>query len=264
LYALNFDLYVATADGRTLRRLTSLPGWEQRPAWSPDGQQLAFESRPRAPEPLPIDVFAVRVDGTDLRQLTRDGTSAGPRWLPDGRVTFTRDGARFAMRADGTGTERLEGATALGAQPTQAWSPDGAHIAFDGWGTRPSAIWVARADGTERRRLTGLTEGDCNAFDPAWSPDGRQLAFTGCAANLEIINVDGSARRRAAPENYQLDWSRGPASWAPDGLQIAMSTRERVTDGARIFVAGVADGRVTRLTSTRMLEIQPTWRPRGR
>ena len=95
------------------------------------------------------DLYTVRPDGSDLRQLT---------WGPDRE-----------MHPD--------------------WSPDGRHIAYtvappayavsraDEY--RARSVYVMNADGTNPTRLT--TTDDGLAHWPAWSPDGSQIAFSGYA-----------------------------------------------------------------------------------
>jgi hypothetical protein len=41
------DVYVVNADGTGLRRLTTTPGWDFDPSWSPDGRQIVSDASPR-------------------------------------------------------------------------------------------------------------------------------------------------------------------------------------------------------------------------
>jgi len=102
-------LFVINPNGRGLRQLTS-GGDSGRngsfsdgtPAWSPDGQAIAFASD-RSGE---SEIWLVNRNGTHLRRLTRRGGN-DPAWSPDGRqIAFDsrRNGnyAIYVMRADGT------------------------------------------------------------------------------------------------------------------------------------------------------------------
>lgn len=152
------------------------------PEWSPDGTRIAvvdYESDPGS-QPVKTEIFVVATRGQERRRLTHSGDRPrpdNPAWSPDGMtIAFERSrGADepesiHAIDVDGNG-ERLLG---LGADPS--WSPDGEHIVFELQERRPavleageSAIWIMKADGTDRRRLWPR-EGLCDCSWPAWSP----------------------------------------------------------------------------------------------
>jgi Tol biopolymer transport system component len=86
------------ADGTEVTRLTNEPGWDDDPAWSPDGSQIAFASDrgPIGMLTLP-DIYVMKSDGLDRTNLTNNAAvvDVGPVWSPDGsQVAFvsTRDG----------------------------------------------------------------------------------------------------------------------------------------------------------------------------
>lgn len=62
--------------------ITDLPGGALDPAWSPDGDWLAFAGR----DAYAVEAFAAHPDGTSVTKLTADGQLArSPAWSPDGR-----------------------------------------------------------------------------------------------------------------------------------------------------------------------------------
>jgi Tol biopolymer transport system component len=89
----DYELYTIKADGTDARRLTNQPGNDAHSAWSPDGEWLAFSGsrggfkdeaalHPGNPQPYG-DIYVMRADGSDVRQLTdtpfEEGTVA---WAP--------------------------------------------------------------------------------------------------------------------------------------------------------------------------------------
>jgi TolB protein len=83
------EIYVMDADGSNVRRLTVTAAGRttQNPAWSRDGQRLAFGST-RDSESLSSDweIYVMDADGTAIRRVTNDRKPDGhPRWSPDGR-----------------------------------------------------------------------------------------------------------------------------------------------------------------------------------
>jgi Tol biopolymer transport system component len=93
----DYDIFTIRPDGTGLRRLTSAAGNDSHPAWSPDGEWIAFASarggfkdeavlHPYNPQPYG-DLYVMRADGSDLRQLTDDQFEDGtPTWIPNALV----------------------------------------------------------------------------------------------------------------------------------------------------------------------------------
>lgn len=122
------------------------------------------------------------------------------------------------------------------------WSPDGSFIAFASSGEpsgdeRDLDIWVMRADGSERRRLTN---DDVHDGTPVWSPDGSRLAFAHTPelgtedADGVIVVMDANGRGRIEitrhPETPDVIFDSQPA-WSPDGSIIAFSRATFTSDG---------------------------------
>lgn len=118
------QLYVMNADGSNVERL-ALPdmGYVIDPAWSPNGQLLAFSWRRPTGN---YDIYVMDVATRRIVELTRDaGRNERPSWAPDGRhIVFesTRTGSRqiWSMLADGSLARQL---TFEGHNESPNWSP---------------------------------------------------------------------------------------------------------------------------------------------
>jgi len=91
---LEAGIFVMSARGSDTRNLTASPGDDVHPAWSPDGQAIAFASD-REDD---FELYAMSADGTGQRRLTDSpGRDGHPSWSPDGRrLAFVSTGYRPA------------------------------------------------------------------------------------------------------------------------------------------------------------------------
>jgi Tol biopolymer transport system component len=106
------------SDGSNPQQVTDLLNTGGRSSWSPDGQRLAFY----AGVVTDHDIYSIRIDGSDLQQLTEAGDNLGPSYSPDGDwITFTsfRDWNNeiYRMRPDGSEETRLT------FNPRSDWQP---------------------------------------------------------------------------------------------------------------------------------------------
>ena len=243
----NSEIIAAREDGTDLINLSRHSANDSDPSWSPDGRFVAFASNRNGvadPGYAPtFDIFVMRDDGTDVRQLTSDSMEERyPSWSPDGKKILYQSQRESAVRGPGffRPTDlfvlHLDGSRVfnLTATPTQnesrgAWSPDGKTIAYTRRDSTGTQIFLVNADGTNPRPLRPR---DPNFVDeaPVWSPDGKRIAFSAGNVNhppfsetyvILSVNVDGSDPRILTGLGYNSN--RYP-SWSPDGSRIVYTT----------------------------------------
>jgi Tol biopolymer transport system component len=254
----DYAIFGMNADGSRQKRLTREMGnhatpqglfFQDEPAWSPDGTQIAFTSRRDGPR----HVFVMRADGSGTRRLTSTkADDEHPTWSPTGNeLAFGRAGDIFVMTADGTKVHRLGNDLAEETDP--AWSPNGRWVAYARRtpGTTIREIWLMHPDGSGRHQVTHRK---VSSQAPAWSPNGRQIVFSsevhpGIYA-IYTVGLDGKAPRQLSTSVVAGAFT---PSWSPDGKEIAF-----MSDGSIYTVTLIGSQKqLTKGTN----DSSPVWRP---
>jgi Tol biopolymer transport system component/predicted Ser/Thr protein kinase len=228
---------VDPTDGRpaTVVPLTSTPGSEQRPTFSPDGTQVAFQWDGEQGDN--VDIYIKLIGSSETRRLTTDPARDGfPSWSPDGRqIAFvratseTQTGTIHVVSPMGGPDRRLS--DAMAAESYLTWSPDGRWLAtgagataIDAQSGLPRGIRLVDASTGEVRSITTPT-GPAFHSQPAFSPDGRQLAFTACPrsyscyVDLVELGADYMPAGRERRLTRTVVWPGG-LTWTRDGKSI--------------------------------------------
>ena len=249
------DIWVMNADGTGRVRLTTDPAVDADPAWSADGQRIAFVShRDGNPE-----IYAMNADGSGVARLTDlPGADLEPDWSPDGtRIVFSRFNplgtvrSIHVMNADGSDVAEIGPAARDRTQP--AWSPDGTRIAFLDALAGLGSILGMTPEGTNVSVLAAPAGTDVGVSQPAWSPSADRLAYLshGHGTTLIAVNVATGVARGLA------GWARQPgrAAWSPDGGAVAFES------GGDIYVVRADGGGFVNLSwGVSAPEGAPDWR----
>jgi Tol biopolymer transport system component len=226
------------------------------PAFSPDGQRLAYCER--AASGTTFHVFVRRLPSGAPQQLTNgSGSEISPAWSPDGsRIAFVRMHSGPSQTADGASSQSGSGPGELivmpaaggverkitsfipgespQPQPMLAWTRDSKWlVTVTGGPNEAPGIAKFAVDHPEMRRITAPPEASEGDWSPSISLDGTKLAFTragaGDGADLYICDLDGGGLRRLTFDDHVV---RGLA-WMPDGRELIYAANR--SDGMRLF-----------------------------
>jgi dipeptidyl aminopeptidase/acylaminoacyl peptidase len=248
-------IFTVANDGTDLEPLGgSARPYSYEPAWSPDGERLAFSGFDEKSGTLRSksrELYVAAADGSIVRLTTNSVSDRSPSWSPDGsRIAFERAGSIWVMRANGG---RAREVVSGGRSP--AWSPDGRFIAY----VRGSgSIELARPDGSSQRRVArsayygskfGLGE------SVEWTAEGR-LLFVDRSFRVRSLGAARNGSRRVGD-------GRQPAG-SPDGRRVVVTVwSEQEPHPNRLDVL-TADGSSRRpLTRGTVLvqDFDPDWQP---
>ena len=194
-------------------RLTSYPGAEDEPTFSPDGSLFAFTWNGKQQDNYDIYVRTV-AGGEPLRLTDHLNRETGPAWSPDGQwIAFGRrldDGNVGIFRVSPLGGREeklveMPGWGGVSSSPgaSLTWSPDSQNLAIVATtnGSDPHAsIRLFNLDTGWVRPLTDVH----GPFFPNFSPDGRSLAYISLGHGCFVLALSASLEPVGAPGNLGL------------------------------------------------------------
>ncbi|MGZ9935055.1 protein kinase domain-containing protein [Streptomyces sp. NC-S4] len=138
------------------------------------------------------------------------------------------------------------------------WSPDRGSFAFTRSTSEGTAVWTARADGSNARRITSVANGRVS-----WSPDGSRLAVLRMKDGVQQLFVVGVADGEARQLTSGTGQVEDPA-WSPDGKSIAVCLQTEPGNW-QIHVVDPADPNRAPQQVTRLPHpaLDPVWSPDG-
>ena len=206
--------------------VTTYPGSQVDPNFSPDGKQIAFSWDGEKGDKFSI--YVKLLGETNALRLTTSPTGDDyPAWAPDGkRIAFRRmgsDGGIYTVSPLGGAERKLTG-LATNDYSQMSWSPDGKWLAMASNTQEDRGIFLLPVEGGEPRRISNPKPTGYD-LSPAFAPDGHRLAYVGYTAlnscYVYVQELDSGYSPRGSPRQltrqqaatiYGLTWSRDGGS----------------------------------------------------
>ncbi len=176
------DLWIINTDSGERRQITYTPEDDERPAWSPDGQTIAFVRT----EGTTKNIWLLNLQsGTSTRLTNSEMEDYRPAWHPQGHLLALNNKCKgnhylWQVHTDGSGYARvtpLADPQPMVADHGAAWSADGKEIRFHSNRSGQWGIWSITMDSLK------MTKIDIPEFDSTshatWSADDAWMSFDG-------------------------------------------------------------------------------------
>lgn len=249
-------IFLYNFQNKTEKALLLGHGGAIEPAWSRDGQWLAYSALDTVFRQSSI--WIIQANGEGGRRITSPAemSAHAPTWSPDGaRLAFHAMKPRFVPNEDiwiaavaGGELRQLTSNSASESYP--AWSPDGANIAFLWRRGDTTGFSIIPALGGKEKKLVSMFE---YADAPSWSPDGSKIAFR-VSAGVGIYSFadENVVRFFTSPFYYPL--------WLPDGNTIIVT---KTFSFNQLAVAELSSGQIQfPITEPAFFgEREPAWFP---
>ena len=196
----SYDIFLATDDGKLVRKLTDAPGYDAEATINWKTKKIVYTSMASGD----LDLWSMNENGSNRKQLTK---SVGY----DGGAFFSRDGKKMVWRANHPATPDL----------TKRYKD---LLAENLTTPMKMELFIADANGANPKQLTSF---GCASFAPTFTPDGKKIIFSsnkhecdGRKFELFMINTDGTGLDQVTNFGGFTSFPE----FSPDGRKIVFSS----------------------------------------
>jgi len=229
----DYEIFTIGIDGKGLNRITNNSYMDIYPAWSPDGNSIAFISK----REKDLDIYVMDANGSGTRKLYDSGDNdADIDWAGD-RIVFTSGFRIGTIREDGTMPAQVTNPGNAGQWgsanlPIGDYDPrfsnSGSKIVFERLENPNTThggydIYVINSDGSEEARLTntGYAQGLAS-----WSGSGGRIVYVVAAINnqgkyhLYMMKADGTDNHDITPDYFPPEFLSHAPVFSKDDSRI--------------------------------------------
>jgi TolB protein len=253
----NTQIFSVNADGSDLVQLTHTDGFNDSPAWSPDGSEIVFSSDRFGN----WDICIMDADGGHVVQVTKKEIGKYPSM--DFHPSWSPDGQKIVFQSDRDAKEYNYGRKyRIGSKDRFFWDV--------------YQLYIIGRDGSSLTRITN--DPFRNDWTPSWSPDGKKIIFASAnvtrsspdvdraQSRIEMIDLDGRSRKVVAEfEGDATSLGFVQPAWSPGGNQIAF-TEISVKNGevvAELLFTGINSEAFGSIKKSAVFGTNPCWSPDG-
>jgi hypothetical protein len=219
-------IWVMFIAGGEARQITGGLGWDTHPAWSPDGQSLAYAHQ--LPSGTELVVRNLLTGGTNALYHTETAIGQIAYHPKGGEVFFLVERSQYDSHLYRVPTNGGEAKQITQAENWHEWSfalsPDGKEVLLDSGKYGGSDLYRIKLDGMH---VTRVTRTPAHEFSVAWSRDGNTWAFIRADNGVDSVMAQ-QARGGPARTIFSSPYDQKQLALHPDGQSAVLCAGRRL------------------------------------